>query len=201
METLISDRLTQQMAFLVEVEKLKAVYRQNMVTDLSRHENSAEHSWHVALMAMVLTDSATDPEVDPIKAMKMLILHDIVEIDAGDVSLYDVQGNIGKEEREDQAAERIFGLLPPDQKNEFTALWKEFDERETPTALFAAALDNMQPVVNHYTSGGYGIKNRALKTRQIIEKKQFIAQASPELWSYTHKTILQSEEAGFYSPE
>ncbi len=201
MEKLITERLKQQMAFLVEVEKLKAVYRQNMVTDLSRHENSAEHSWHVALMAMVLSDSAKDPAVDPVKAMKMLILHDIVEIDAGDVSLYDEQGNIGKEEREDTAAERIFGLLPPDQKKEFTALWKEFDARETPTALFAAALDNMQPVVNHYASGGYGVKNRALKTRQIIEKKQFIEQASPDLWRFTHKTILQSEEAGFYSPD
>ena len=201
MKTTISERLEQQMAFLVEVEKLKAVYRQNMVTDLSRHENSAEHSWHVALMAMILADNAADPGVDPIQAMKMLILHDIVEIDAGDVSLYDVQGNIGKEEREDKAAERIFGLLPADQKNECIALWKEFDERKTPTALFAAALDNMQPVVNHYTSGGYGLKNRDLKTRQIIEKKQFIAEASPELWSFTHKTIMQSEEAGFYSPD
>src|SRR5690554_5812945 len=102
-----------------------------MVTDLSRHENSAEHSWHVALMAMILADSAADPDVDPIQAMKMLILHDIVEIDAGDVSLYDVQGNIGKEEREDKAAERSFGLLPADQKNECIALWKEFDERKT----------------------------------------------------------------------
>ena len=181
MKTTISERLEQQMAFLVEVEKLKAVYRQNMVTDLSRHENSAEHSWHVALMAMILADSAADPDVDPIQAMKMLILHDIVEIDAGDVSLYDVQGNIGKEEREDKAAERSFGLLPADQKNECIALWKEFDERKTPTALFAAALDNMLPVVNHYASGGYGLKNRDLKTQQVIEKKQFIAEASPEL--------------------
>jgi len=201
MDTLITERLTQQMAFLVEVEKLKSVYRQNMVNDLSRHENSAEHSWHVALMAMVLSDSATDPAVDPVKAMKMLILHDIVEIDAGDVSLYDVQGNIGKEEREDKAAERIFGLLPPDQKEEFTSLWKEFDERKTPTALFAAALDNMQPVVNHYVTGGYGIKNRALKARQIVEKKCFIEQASPELWGYTRKTIQESTAAGFYTPD
>ena len=198
---MIPERLRKQMDFLTEVEKLKAIYRQNMVIDHSRHENSAEHSWHLALMAVILADEAIDPEVDIRTVIEMLLIHDIVEIDAGDTFLYDATGNMDKEDRENRAAERIFGLLPADQRDRCIKLWKEFDERKTPSALFASAIDNMQPVVNHYVTQGYGIKNKALKTRQVVEKKEFIKEASPNLWEYTRETIGKSEKAGYYSPE
>jgi len=189
------------MDFLTEVEKLKAVYRQNMVYDRSRHENSAEHSWHLALMAVVLSNEAIDPAVDIKTVIEMLLIHDIVEIDAGDTFLYDEGANLDKEEREDRAATRLFGLLPEDQRDRFISLWREFDARQTPNALFAAALDNMQPVVNHFVSEGYGIKNHALKSRQIIEKKEFIKDASPALWEYIRSVIAKSEERGYYSAD
>lgn len=198
---MVSERLSKQMDFLTEVEKLKAVYRQNMVYDRSRHENSAEHSWHLALMAVVLSNEAIDPTVDIKTVIEMLLIHDIVEIDAGDTFLYDEGANLDKEEREDRAATRIFGLLPEDQRDRFLSLWREFDARKTPSALFAAALDNMQPVVNHFVSEGYGIKNHALKSRQIIEKKEFIKDASPALWEYTRSVIAKSEERGYYSAD
>jgi putative hydrolase of HD superfamily len=198
---MISERLERQMTFIIEVEKLKAIYRQNMVVDKSRHENSAEHSWHLALMAVILADEAIDPAVDIRTVVEMLLIHDIVEIDAGDTFLYDATGNMDKEERENAAARRIFGLLPADQCEHCIALWKEFDERKTPSALFASAIDNMQPVLNHYASEGHGIRNKALKTRQVVEKKEFIKEASPALWEYTRATIGKSEAAGYYSPE
>jgi putative hydrolase of HD superfamily len=198
---MVSERLSKQMDFLTEVEKLKAVYRQNMVYDRSRHENSAEHSWHLALMAVVLSNEAIDPAVDIKTVIEMLLIHDIVEIDAGDTFLYDEGANLDKEEREDRAATRLFGLLPEDQRDRFISLWREFDARQTPNALFAAALDNMQPVVNHFVSEGYGIKNHALKSRQIIEKKEFIKDASPALWEYTRSVIAKSEERGYYSAD
>jgi len=198
---MVSERLSKQMDFLTEVEKLKAVYRQNMVYDRSRHENSAEHSWHLALMAVVLSNEAIDPAVDIKTVIEMLLIHDIVEIDAGDTFLYDEGANLDKEEREDRAATRLFGLLPEDQRDRFISLWREFDARQTPNALFAAALDNMQPVVNHFVSEGYGIKNHALKSRQIIEKKEFIKDASPALWEYIRSVIAKSEERGYYSAD
>lgn len=196
---MISERLQKQMDFLVEAEKLKLVYRQNMAVDLSRHENTAEHSWHLALMAVILEGEAIDPGVDLKTVIEMLLIHDIVEIDAGDTFLYDATGNLDKDERETRAANRIFGLLPEDQRDRCIALWREFDARKTPSALFASAIDNMQPVLNHWASGGYGIKNHSLKKAQVVEKKSFIADASPALWEYTKATIDKSAKSGFYA--
>ncbi len=193
--------IQRQMDFLIEAERLKTVYRQNMVVDKSRQENSAEHSWHLALMAIVLGDRAIDPEVDIMKVIKMVLVHDIVEIDAGDTFLYDAKGYEDKDEREQRAANRIFGLLPESLADELLSLWREFEERKTPSALFAAALDNMQPVINHWCSGGAAIKKHHIKASQIIDKKKFIEKASPELWEITLDTIKKSSASGFYDPE
>lgn len=198
---MISKRLASQMDFLIEIEKLKAVYRQNTVYDNSRHENSAEHSWHLALMAVVLAGEAVDPDVDLLRVVEMVLIHDIVEIDAGDTFLYDAAGHLDKGEREGRAADRIFGLLPEDQRDRFLSLWREFEKRDTATARFAAALDNMQPVINHFVSDGCGIRGHQLTVRQVIEKKAFIGDVSPSLWEYTRETIAKSERAGFYAPE
>lgn len=195
------ETLAQQMAFICEIEKLKTVYRQNMVVDQTRQENSAEHSWHIALMALLLSEHAADQRIDPLRVIKMLLVHDIVEIDAGDTFLYDEAGCADKNERETRAATRIFGLLPDAQCDELLSLWREFDARETPDALFAAALDNMQPVINHYLTDGSGIHKHHLTVSQILDKKAFIGKASPALWEYTREVIAKSEKAGFYRPE
>jgi putative hydrolase of HD superfamily len=196
-----TETLSRQMAFLCEIEKLKTVYRQNMVIDKTRQENSAEHSWHLALMALILKDHAVHADIDVLRVIKMVLVHDLVEIDAGDTFLYDETGNLDKDARESRAAVRIFGLLPPEQCEEFTALWKEFEERKTPDALFAAALDNMQPVINHYLSEGSGIRKHDITVSQIMAKKSFIGEASPELWEFTKEIIGKSEQMGFYRPE
>jgi putative hydrolase of HD superfamily len=195
---MISERLRKQFEFISEIEKLKIVYRQNTVYDKSRHENSAEHSWHIALMAFLLCEHSALEGVSVSRVVEMLLVHDIVEIDAGDTFLFDGNGNLDKEYREQKASERIFGLLPKDQAQRFVELWKEFDERKTADALFASALDNLQPVLNHYLTDGCGIKNHNLTVDEVIAKKEFISSASPELWEITLETIRKSEKAGFY---
>ncbi|MBN2435785.1 MAG: HD domain-containing protein [Spirochaetes bacterium] len=193
--------LKKRIAFIEELEKLKLVYRQNVAVDGSRQENSAEHSWHIAVMAIVLHRYSDFKDLDLLKVLKMLLIHDIVEIDAGDTFLYDNEANKSKEADESLAASRIFGLLPEDTKNEFISLWKEFENRESPEAKFAASLDGMQPIMNHYLSNGKGIRKHKLKTGQIIEKKKYIADASRELWDYAKEVIDKSESAGLYSKD
>ncbi|HRX16374.1 MAG TPA: HD domain-containing protein [Spirochaetota bacterium] len=191
--------LEKRIAFIEELEKLKLVYRQNVAVDGSRQENSAEHSWHIAVMAMVLSDYSDFKNIDLLKVLKMLLIHDIVEIDAGDTFLYDSEANKSKDADENLAANRIFGLLPEDTKNEFISLWKEFEKRESAEAKFAASLDGLQPIMNHYLSNGLGIIKHKLKTNQIIEKKRYISDASKELWDYAMEMIQKSEDAGLYS--
>jgi putative hydrolase of HD superfamily len=187
-----------QMQFLTEVEKLKIIYRQNTVVDGSRYENSAEHSWHIVLMAMVLLDSSDNKEIDLLRVVKMLVIHDLVEIDVGDMFLYDTEANQNKSKLETAAAKRIFGLLPANQCEEFVALWEEFEKRETPDALFAAALDNMQPLMNHYASEHRGIKNCSVRASDVYEKKKFIQKASKQMWEASKELIRKCEENGLF---
>jgi len=151
---LMPPRLLQQMQFVVEIDKLKRVLRQTLLTDGSRRENSAEHSWHIALMAILLSEYATEP-IDILRVVKMLLLHDLVEIDAGDTFCYDDRGHESKAEREMQAADRLFSLLPPDQASEFRALWDEFEAQETADAQFASTLDRLQPLLNNHQTQGH----------------------------------------------
>jgi len=192
--------LHQRMQFLVEIEKLKLIYRQNVVVDGSRAENSAEHSWHIALMAILLLPHSDHAGIDLLRVVKMLLIHDIVEIDVGDTFLYDQEANKTKAGKEMKSAERIFGLLPAAQGDEFRELWSEFERRDTPDARYAAALDGMQPLVNHYASKGLGITKHGLKVQQIIDKKKYIATASLELWEYSLTIIDKSKNMGLYLP-
>src|SRR6056297_294642 len=147
-------RLEQQVAFILEIDRLKTIYRRTYLTDTSRFENSAEHSWHIAVMAMLLAEHANTLEVDQLRVIKMLLIHDLVEIDAGDTFAYDTAAHADKAAREQAAADRLFGLLPADQAAEFRALWDEFESRQTPEAKFAGALDRLQPLLhNLYTHG------------------------------------------------
>lgn len=181
-------RLEQQLAFILEIDKLKSVIRQTLLCDSSRRENSAEHSWHLAMMAMLLTEYATGP-VDVTRVMKMVLVHDIVEIDAGDVFAYDAAGNVGKEEREQKAAERIFGLLPEEQERELRGLWEEFEARTTVEAKYANALDRLQPLLhNSHTQGGtWRIHN--VNRKQVMWRMDPVREGMPEIWPLVCKIV------------
>jgi len=189
-------RLAQQIEFLLEIDRLKHILRQTLLTDSSRRENSAEHSWHIAIMAMVLAEYAP-ADVDLCRAIKMLLIHDLVEIDAGDTFCYDLQANQDKAEREQQAATRLFGLLPDDQGVEFRQLWEEFETRETSTARFAAALDRIQPFLhNHQTQGGTW-RIHSVTRDQVMKRMEPVAVGAPELWDFVQQTIEECVEAGY----
>ncbi len=181
-------RLQQQLQFIIEIDKLKNVLRQTLLIDSSRRENSGEHSWHLAMMTMVLAEYAP-VGTDLFSAMKMTLIHDLVEIDAGDTFCFDLQGNESKAERELQAAIRVFGLLPEEQGKELRLLWDEFEERETPTAKFAAALDRIQPFLhNRETAGGtWEIHN--IKRHQVMKRMSPVKEGTPELWDFILEEI------------
>src|SRR4028119_443563 len=161
-------RLQQQLDFILEVDKAKQIFRQNFLLDSSRHENDAEHSWHLAMMAFVLCEYSKEP-VDVARVIKMLLIHDLVEIDAGDTFVYDEAAHVGKEEREIAAAERIFNLLPPDLANEIRQLWDEFEARQTPEALFASSLDRLHPLLQNYNAQGGGWKKHDISAERVRE--------------------------------
>lgn len=182
----MTDRLTAQFAFLNEADRLKSVLRATTLVDGSRPENSGEHSWHLALYAMTLADQA-EPGVNIDRVIRMLLLHDLVEIDVGDVPIHSANGqahaSLETQAAEQRAADRIFGLLPPDQSQTFRALWDEFEAAETPDAVFAKSLDRVQPVMANLMSGGgtwktYNVTAEQLETR--VGSK--IARGAPALW-------------------
>ena len=141
----IAERLKNQLTFIWEIDQLKNIFRQTYLLDENRKENDAEHSWHIAMMAVILQEYANE-DVDLLRIIKMMLIHDIVEIDAGDTYCYDEAGNESKRQRELEAADRLFNILPQDQAKEFRALWDEFEARETDEAKFARALDRLQPL-------------------------------------------------------
>ncbi len=187
-----SDRLEKQIRFIVEIDKLKSIVRQTLVTDASKQEDSAEHSWHIAVMAIVLSEYAKDRAIDIARVLKMALIHDLVEIDAGDTYCYDEDGNEDKLERERKAAERIFGLLPKDQSEEFRRLWDEFELRETAEARFAAALDRLQPLLNNYSTNGRMWQKHRIKSSRVFSRNRPIEDSSPTLWKYAADMILDA---------
>lgn len=190
-----NDRLMQQLAFVLELEHLKNVYRQTLVLHEDRQENDAEHSFHLALMAAVLAEHAAEP-VDVLHVMKMVLIHDAVEVDAGDTYAYDTAGNATKRERELQAADRIFALLPGDQAAEYRGLWDEFEARETPEAKFANTLDRIQPLLLNYKKGGISWKRRGIRAEQVEQRNQGVTEeGSPALGALCYE-IIEAAKAG-----
>jgi putative hydrolase of HD superfamily len=188
-------RLEQQIAFILELDKLKSIYRRTILIDKSRNENTAEHSWHIALMVPLLAEHANE-KIDVLKTMKMLLVHDIVEIDAGDTYCYDATGYVDKADREHRAADRVFGLLPDDQRDEFRSLWEEFEANQTAEARFANALDRLQPLLNNYhTHGESWIKNGATST-QVYKRAAKITAASNSLGTFAENLIRDAVENG-----
>ena len=191
------NRLHQQIAFILEIDKLKKVLRQTYLTDQSRKENDAEHSWHIAVMAVVLSEYAAKKQIDMLHVLKMLLLHDLVEIDAGDTFCYDTAGNSKKLEKETEAAKRIFNLLPADQALEFGNLWKEFEARQSPEARFAAALDRFQPLLHNYHTQGGTWREHAIERPQVIQRNRPIKDGAPDLWEHAAGLIDAAVEKGF----
>lgn len=176
-------RLARQLDFLVELDKLKQVLRRTMVIGESRLENSAEHSWHLGVMAALLAEYAP-ARVDLERTMTMLLVHDVVEIDAGDTFVFDAAAMADKEERELRAAERIFGLLPDDQAARLRALWDEFEEGATPEARFANALDRFHALLQNVHNGGGTWKRHGVGRDQVLERMEPIRDGAPALWPH-----------------
>lgn len=193
------DRLRKQLEFVVEIDRLKGIVRQTLLTDRSRQENSAEHSWHLAVMALVLSEYAKDA-IDVIRVVKMVLLHDLVEIDAGDTYCYDEAAHGDKAEREQKAADRIFGLLPEEQNGEFRTLWEEFEARETSEAKFAAALDRLQPLLNNFHTTGGMWRKHGVHSGQVLGRNRPMGDGAPALWEYAEKMIMEAVEKGWLAP-
>lgn len=195
------NRLEQQMRFLVEVDKMKSVYRRTILIDKTRRESDAEHSWHFALMAMLLAEYADPEKVDCARVIRMALVHDLIEIYAGDTFAYDVQGNQDKRQRETEAADKLFALLPEDQAAEIRALWEEFDAMETPDAQYAAAIDRLQPFLNNYLTQGHTWGLGGVKSAQVYGRMDPIRVALPEVWPFVDKMIQESIEKGYLEKE
>jgi putative hydrolases of HD superfamily len=194
------DPLDSQLRFLLEADKLKTVFRQSTLIDASRQENSAEHSWHLALMALVLRDHSP-PGTDLSRVIAMLLLHDLVEIDAGDLFVYaGAQAQARQEVAERAAADRIFALLPPPQAEAFRALWDEFEERRTQEAKFARALDRLQPMLANYQTGGGTWLAHGVTADQVLLRVALIEDGSATLGEYARDLIDRSVARGFLAP-
>ncbi len=188
-------RLERQLEFILEIDRLKTILRRTQLTDGSRQENSAEHSWHLAMMAMMLSEHA-NAEVNLARVIKMLLVHDIVEIDAGDTFCYDTEANLDKAEREERAAERIFGLLPADQSAQLRSLWDEFEARQTMDARFANAMDRIQPVLQNLATGGHSWHVHGVPMSQVLERNSPIGEGSTTLWEVISQRIEEAFERG-----
>ncbi len=193
---LSNNSLSSQLSFLLELDKLKSVLRRSYINKGVRRENSAEHSWHVAVSVMLLAEHANE-DIDLMRTMKMMLIHDIVEIDAGDTIVYDNSDEAGKIERERKAAERIFGMLPDDQARELHELWIEFETRDTPEAKFAAAIDRIIPLLHNYHSKGKTWIEYGINAGQVRELNSHIRKGSEMLWNYISDIIDDSVMKGY----
>ena len=192
----IPERLRKQLDFMLELDKMKNLYRQTYVLHEDRKENDAEHSWHIAVLAFLLAEYSSQP-VDVMHVMKMVLLHDVVEIDAGDTYCYDSEGNKTKAEREEKAARRIFGLLPDDQRDEYYTLWREFEDSETPDARFAAVLDRIQPLMLNYTRNGQSWKEHDVAKEQVLGRNKEYFKDSEQIGKLITAIIRDASDKGW----
>ena len=183
-------RLDKQREFSREIDKEKKIGRQTYLSDASRKENDAEHAWHMAIMAYLLAEYANE-EIDVLKTIMMLLIHDLVEIDAGDTYAYDESGKATQRERELKAADRIFSLLPKEQGQKLRALWDEFEERETAEAKFARTMDNIQPMMLNDASDGLAWREHEVKLSQILKRNERTAEGSEALWEYAKENFIE----------
>lgn len=192
----MTDRITKQIEFIKEIDKMKNILRMTLVSESERRENDAEHSWHLAMMAMLLEEYSDKP-VNISHVLKMTLVHDLVEIYAGDTFAYDIEGNKDKEERENKAAEKLFSMLPDDQKDLIMSLWKEFDALETDDSLFANAMDRFQPFLSNVMTSGHTWKIGKVTKEKILSRMDPIRIATPSLWPYILDTVEQLHQKGY----
>lgn len=183
-------RLEKQFEFFREIDKEKFIQRQTYLTDGIRKENDAEHAWHMALMTILLSEYANE-KIDVLRTVTMLLLHDIVEIDAGDTYAYDEEAKKTQREREEKASERIFGLLPEDQKQKFQEIWEEFEAGETAEARFARTMDNIQPVMLNAATEGKAWEEHGVHLQQVLKRNANTAKGSEILWEYARESFIE----------
>lgn len=191
-----NERLAAQLQFIIEVDRLKTILRQSIITDRSRRENSAEHSWHIALVALVMHEYSPVP-INLERVLTMLLVHDIVEIEAGDAFVYDPVALAGKEEREQVAADKLFGLLPLDIRDRLRGAWDEFEARATPEARFAHAVDRLMPMLHNYASEGQAWIHHGVRRSQVMGYNQHMAEGAPALWEYAKALVEQCVAKGW----
>ena len=195
-----SERFKRQIEFILEADKLKNVSRRTVLLDRSRQENSAEHSWHIALILLVLFEYADEDNLDPLQVLKLLLAHDLVEIDADDTYCYDEIGGQTQKMRETKAADRIFNILPADQANAFRALWDEYEAKDTPESKFANALDRLQPFLHNYFTRGHTWQKHGIQKSQVIARMQPVDDGSHFLWDYVSRLIDDADKKGYLIP-
>ncbi len=190
-------RLQAQIDFILEADRLKQVLRQSVLTDRSRRENDAEHSWHLALMAIVLAEYGP-AGCDLGRVLQMLVVHDLVEIDAGDSFIYDEAAQASKAEREQAAARRIFAMLPEGQGARLAALWEEFEARESPEARFAAAMDRLEPLLLNFQTGGATWRPNGIRRAQVVARNRpSLTEGAPDLWAFAEHLIDEAVARGY----
>lgn len=190
-----TDNLLQQINFIKEIDKIKYIQRKTKLFNSDRNENDAEHSWHLAMMAIVLAEHADVP-IDILKVLKMVLIHDIVEIDAGDIFIYDTAKNHTNTDEERKAAKRIFGMLPEEQADEFISIWEEFEKGQTNEAKFAKSMDRFEPLLQNSSNNGGTWAEFGVKYDKVIEKKKAIKDGSSSIWTYAENLINESVEKG-----
>ncbi len=189
------ERLKKQLAFFSEIDKMKSVFRRNLIMDGTRRENDAEHSWSIAMLAVLLEEYAAKP-VNLERVMKMLLAHDLVEVYAGDTFAYDAVGNQSKEDREREAADRLYSILPEEQGKELRDLWEEFDRMDTDDSRYAAALDRIQPLLCNYATEGHTWKIGYVDSAMVYKRMEPIKTGAPELWQIVEDIITDSVNRG-----
>jgi len=190
-----TDDLVKQINFIKEIDKLKYIQRKTKLFNSDRHENDAEHSWHLAMMTLILAQHSDVP-IDVLKVLKMVLIHDIVEIDAGDTFIYDTSKNHTNTDEELIAAQRIFGLLPSGQAEEFIEIWKEFEDGITDEANFARSMDRLEPLLQNTSNNGGTWKEFNVDYQKVYDKKKAIKNGSTSLWTYAENLINESVKKG-----
>ena len=191
----MDDRLKEQIDFILEIDKMKEILRQNYLADGSARENDADHSWHLAMMALILSEYSNE-KVDVTRVVPMVLTHDLVEIDAGDTYAYDEAGALTKEKREKAAADRIFGILPKEQGTWMRGLWDEFEACNTPESKFAHVLDNSLPLFLNHAAGGISWKEHKVKRSQIYKRNRITGDGSAKIWEYMQELIQEKINKG-----
>ena len=195
-----NERFDSQMRFVAAIDRMTHIARRTMLIDQSRRENDAEHSWHIAVMAQLFAEYCINPP-DIGRVVKMVVVHDLIEIYAGDTFAYDTKGNESKAQREKAAADKLFALLPQDQEKEIRSLWEEFDQAQSPDAMYASSLDSLQPLLHNTLTQGYTWREGHVKKSSVLARQDIIRRTMPTLWPWVEKNLQRGVDEGWLLDE